>query len=96
MLEATPRDLRWLRSEQEREMGWYDLSDAEFARDRALRLHCLEELQPPSAHLTWPQSRPNRRRDCCSRDYQARRGPTRRDTRFCSGCVAGQTAPPAS
>jgi hypothetical protein len=47
VLEVTPRDLRWPRSELERGMGWYDLSDAEFARDRALRLHCLEELQPP-------------------------------------------------
>lgn len=47
VLEGTPRDLHWARSELEREMGWYDLSDAEFARDRALRLHCLEELQPP-------------------------------------------------
>jgi hypothetical protein len=47
VLEGTPRDLRWPRSELERELGWYDLSDAEFARDRALRLHCLEELQPP-------------------------------------------------
>ena len=46
VLEGTPRDLRWPRSELEREMGWYDVSDAEFARDRALRLHCLEELQP--------------------------------------------------
>ena len=45
VLEGTPRDLRWPRSEQEREMGWYDLSDAEFARDRAVRLHCLEEMQ---------------------------------------------------
>ena len=47
VLEGTPRDLRWPRSELEREMRWYDLSDAEFARDRAVRLHCLEELQPP-------------------------------------------------
>lgn len=46
VLDRTPRDLRWPRSELEREMGWYDLSDAEFAGDRALRLHCLEELQP--------------------------------------------------
>ena len=38
VLEGTARDLRWPRSELEREMGWYDLSDAEFARDRALRL----------------------------------------------------------
>ena len=43
---GTPRDLRRPRSELEREMGWYDLSDAEFAKDRAPRLHCLEELQP--------------------------------------------------
>lgn len=47
VLEGTPRDLRWPRTEVERTMGWYDLSDAEFARDRAMRLHCLEELQPP-------------------------------------------------
>lgn len=47
VLEGTPRDLRWPRTEAERETGTYDLSDAEFARDRALRLHCLEELQPP-------------------------------------------------
>ncbi len=45
VLEGTLRELRWLRSELEREMGCYDLSDAEFARDRAVRLHCLEELQ---------------------------------------------------
>jgi hypothetical protein len=48
VLEGTPRDLRWPRTEEEREMGSYDLSDAEFARDRAIRLHCLEELQPPA------------------------------------------------
>jgi hypothetical protein len=47
VLEGTLRELRWPRTELEREMGWYDLSDAEFARDRAMRLHCLEELQPP-------------------------------------------------
>lgn len=47
VLEGTPRDLRWPRTEAERRMGWYDLSDAEFARGRALRLHCLEELHPP-------------------------------------------------
>jgi hypothetical protein len=47
VLEGAPRDLRWPRTELEREMGWYDLSDAEFARDRVVRLHCLEELQPP-------------------------------------------------
>lgn len=47
VLEGTPRDLRWPRSEPEREMGWYDVSDAEFARDRAVRLHCIEELQRP-------------------------------------------------
>ncbi len=46
VLEGTLCELRWPRTELEREMGWYDLSDAEFARDRALRLHCLEELQP--------------------------------------------------
>jgi hypothetical protein len=45
VLEGAPRDLRWPRSELEREMGWYDASDAEFARDRAVRLHCLEELR---------------------------------------------------
>jgi hypothetical protein len=49
VLEGTSRDLRWPRSELEREMGWYDLSDAEFARDRAVRLHCIEELQRPPA-----------------------------------------------
>jgi hypothetical protein len=48
VLEGTPRDLRWPRTELEREMGWYELSEAEFARDRALRLRCLEELQPGS------------------------------------------------
>ena len=47
VLEGAPRDLRWPRSELEREMGWYDLSDAEFARDRAVRPHCLQQLQPP-------------------------------------------------
>ena len=47
VLEGTPRDLRWPRTELEREMGWYDLSDAEIARDRALRLHCPAELQHP-------------------------------------------------
>lgn len=47
VLEGTPRELRWPRSELEREMGWYDVSDAEFARDRAMRLQCLEELRPP-------------------------------------------------
>jgi hypothetical protein len=47
VLEGTPRDLRWPRSELEREMGWYDVSDAEFARDRAVRVHCIEELQRP-------------------------------------------------
>jgi hypothetical protein len=45
VLEGAPRDLRWPRSELEREMGWYDVSDGEFARDRAVRLHCLEELR---------------------------------------------------
>ena len=48
VLEGTPRDLRWPRAELEREMGWYDLPDAEFARDRTLRLHCLGEPQRPS------------------------------------------------
>jgi hypothetical protein len=47
VLDSTPRDLRWPRSELEREMGWYDVSDAEFARDRAVRRHCIEELQRP-------------------------------------------------
>jgi hypothetical protein len=47
VLEGTLRDLRWPRTALEREMGWYDLSDAEFARDRAMRVYCLEELQPP-------------------------------------------------
>jgi hypothetical protein len=45
VLEGTPRDLRWPRSDREREAGWYDLSDAGFARDRAVRLHCLEQMQ---------------------------------------------------
>jgi hypothetical protein len=36
VLEGTPRDLRWPRSELELEMGWYDVSDAVFARDRAV------------------------------------------------------------
>jgi hypothetical protein len=44
VLEGVPRDLRCPRTELEREMGWYDLSDAEIARDRALRVHCLAEL----------------------------------------------------
>ena len=55
VLEGTPRDLHQPRSELEREMGSYDVSDAEFARDRALRLHCLEELQPS------PHARPGYR-----------------------------------
>jgi hypothetical protein len=47
VLEGAPRDLRWPRTELQREMGWYDLSDAEIARDRTLRLRCLAELQHP-------------------------------------------------
>ncbi len=48
VLESTPRDLRWTRTEGEREMGWSDeLSDAEIARHRALRLHAVAEQQPP-------------------------------------------------
>ena len=48
VLEGTPRDLRWPRTELEREMGWYDLSDAEIAKDRALRRLAIAGRQPPA------------------------------------------------
>jgi hypothetical protein len=47
VVEGTPRDLRWPRAEWERETGVYDLSDAEIARDRALRLLAVAGRQPP-------------------------------------------------
>jgi len=47
VLEGTPRDLRVPRTELERDVGAYDLSDAESAKYHALRLQCLKELQPP-------------------------------------------------
>lgn len=47
VLEGTPRELRWPRTEEERETGCYDLSDAEIARDRALRLLAIAGRQPP-------------------------------------------------
>ena len=47
VLEGTPRDLRWPRTELEREMGWYDLTDAQSARDRALRVLAVAGRQPP-------------------------------------------------
>ena len=47
VLEGTPRDLRWPRTEVEREMGWYDLSDDEIARERTLRFLALAGRQPP-------------------------------------------------
>ena len=46
VLEGTPRDLRW-RTEEERETGCYDLSDAEIARERGLRLLAVAGRQPP-------------------------------------------------
>jgi hypothetical protein len=63
VLEGSLRDLRWPRSELEREMGWYDLSDAAFARDR-----CVSTVSKSCSPLhtpDLPQSRPSRRRNCC-------------------------------
>jgi hypothetical protein len=49
VLENTGRDLRWSRTQREREMGWSDeFAEADAARDRALRVHAIPEQQPPS------------------------------------------------
>jgi hypothetical protein len=46
VLESVSRDLRWTRTEAERDHGWSDkLSDDELARDRALR--ALSKQHPP-------------------------------------------------
>ena len=49
VLENTGRDLRWSRTQREREMGWSDeFAEADAARDRALRVHAIPEQQPHS------------------------------------------------
>ena len=47
VLEGTPRDLRWPRTEAERATGCYDLTDAEIDGERTLRLLALAGRQPP-------------------------------------------------
>lgn len=46
VLEKTGRDLRWSRTEQEREIGRPDRFADDAARDRELRLHAAEKQLP--------------------------------------------------